>query len=762
MGRAAQAVEIRAPPVASVHERRFDRAGRRGREREGHDADREPLRRDERRRGRLPFPFRRRRISLEPDRVDAGPPEGLDAPRERPLAGGAAGHAAADVVGQSPQVLLESRPRGQGLGDEPLGGPSAGGAAASVTAASAARVRNAGAFGRSSSLLPRPGGILRTFRLQAPELRLSPMSIEGGVPGMQQRLVCPKCGKVFFAWRPDTGPGAKVKCYFCKHEFEDEAARRPPLPAPAPAPAASGDSRPRALRLPLRNPAAAARFSRKADSPSLASSEARRSAIVSTVSSIACDRREPRDAADQALRDADGLRARRQERVDLSAARRFELLGRHDLVHEADPKRLPRVEAVARQEEVARMPRADRAQDVRRDDGRQDPELHLGEREHGPLRRDGDVARRRRGPRLLRSRARGRAPRPASGRRRSRAASGHPPRVGLVLRARVASRPFASTRRRRRRRTTGPSPWRITTRVAASSVERGERRRQLARSGRRRTRCARRAATGRRGTTGPSRAMRSRVGLDRRSLDSSAKRPERSSGTGRCRRPAGARRAPRSGARPPLPPTRSRRRPPRGARRARARREVERVVLLRMEEESAASRPTRPPGRWRRAGTSAPATLSGNENGLRTETARRRLALEEREARQLDAPSLTKLRGRVSGRPRRHRAPRQRRLSSPPLLPGEALREAEVEASRGGTDRPSPRGPRRNDRHRDPQTAARALGRRRDRELATPSRRARECPRRPGRRPRRAPSITAVKESPGAGRIATSTGRARR
>lgn len=63
------------------------------------------------------------------------------------------------------------------------------------------------------------------------------MSIEGGVPGMQQRLVCPKCGKVFFAWRPDTGPGAKVKCYFCKHEFEDEAARRPPLPAPAPAPA---------------------------------------------------------------------------------------------------------------------------------------------------------------------------------------------------------------------------------------------------------------------------------------------------------------------------------------------------------------------------------------------------------------------------------------------------------------------------------------------------------------------------------------------
>ena len=62
------------------------------------------------------------------------------------------------------------------------------------------------------------------------------MSIEGGISGMQQRLVCPRCGKVFFAWRPDTGPGAKVKCYFCKNEFEDEAARRPPVAPPAPAP----------------------------------------------------------------------------------------------------------------------------------------------------------------------------------------------------------------------------------------------------------------------------------------------------------------------------------------------------------------------------------------------------------------------------------------------------------------------------------------------------------------------------------------------
>ena len=54
--------------------------------------------------------------------------------------------------------------------------------------------------------------------------------------GTQRRLVCPQCGKVFFAWRPDDLPGAKVKCYFCGHQFEDDVARRPPLPPPAPAP----------------------------------------------------------------------------------------------------------------------------------------------------------------------------------------------------------------------------------------------------------------------------------------------------------------------------------------------------------------------------------------------------------------------------------------------------------------------------------------------------------------------------------------------
>lgn len=73
--------------------------------------------------------------------------------------------------------------------------------------------------------------------------------------GTQHRMVCEKCGKVFFAWRPDTLPGAQVKCYFCGHTFADEAARRPvpaavppaaPVPAPPPAapPAPAGAEAP--------------------------------------------------------------------------------------------------------------------------------------------------------------------------------------------------------------------------------------------------------------------------------------------------------------------------------------------------------------------------------------------------------------------------------------------------------------------------------------------------------------------------------------
>ena len=53
--------------------------------------------------------------------------------------------------------------------------------------------------------------------------------------GTQHRLECPKCGKAFFAWRPDELKGATVKCYFCGNQFEDAAARRPAPPPPAPA-----------------------------------------------------------------------------------------------------------------------------------------------------------------------------------------------------------------------------------------------------------------------------------------------------------------------------------------------------------------------------------------------------------------------------------------------------------------------------------------------------------------------------------------------
>ncbi|MEP6769311.1 MAG: hypothetical protein ABJC61_11615 [Acidobacteriota bacterium] len=64
------------------------------------------------------------------------------------------------------------------------------------------------------------------------------MSVEGGIKGTQHKIVCPKCGKTFTAWRPDTEPGVKVKCYFCKTEVEDEPARRV-RPAVAPPEAAA-------------------------------------------------------------------------------------------------------------------------------------------------------------------------------------------------------------------------------------------------------------------------------------------------------------------------------------------------------------------------------------------------------------------------------------------------------------------------------------------------------------------------------------------
>lgn len=83
------------------------------------------------------------------------------------------------------------------------------------------------------------------------------MSIEGGIRGNQQRLVCPKCAKVFFAWRPDELRGQKIKCYFCRHEFADDAALRPaptPIAAPAPEPAPEGAVAPSAPEVPAEPP----------------------------------------------------------------------------------------------------------------------------------------------------------------------------------------------------------------------------------------------------------------------------------------------------------------------------------------------------------------------------------------------------------------------------------------------------------------------------------------------------------------------------
>jgi len=68
--------------------------------------------------------------------------------------------------------------------------------------------------------------------------------------GTQRRFVCENCGKIFFAWRPDTAPGVKVKCYFCKHEMEDEASKRERPAPPAAAPSATAAA-------PLGTPAAA-------------------------------------------------------------------------------------------------------------------------------------------------------------------------------------------------------------------------------------------------------------------------------------------------------------------------------------------------------------------------------------------------------------------------------------------------------------------------------------------------------------------------
>jgi len=64
-----------------------------------------------------------------------------------------------------------------------------------------------------------------------------------GIDGDRRTFVCPSCAKSFTYWRPEALPGAKVKCYYCGTEFEDDVARRPPAaPPPPPAPVGSSTS----------------------------------------------------------------------------------------------------------------------------------------------------------------------------------------------------------------------------------------------------------------------------------------------------------------------------------------------------------------------------------------------------------------------------------------------------------------------------------------------------------------------------------------
>ena len=65
---------------------------------------------------------------------------------------------------------------------------------------------------------------------------------------------------------------------------------------------------------------------------------------------------------------------------------------RDDVVDEPDPKGLRRGEALGGQEVAARLPRADRLDDIRRDRRGDEAELRLGQRERRVLRGERDVA----------------------------------------------------------------------------------------------------------------------------------------------------------------------------------------------------------------------------------------------------------------------------------------------------------------------------------------------------------------------------------
>ncbi len=133
------------------------------------------------------------------------------------------------------------------------------------------------------------------------------------------------------------------------------------------------------------------RFSRNAVSPSFASSEARRSAIVRTVNAIASAGVLPGHLPISrfATPTASGPAASSDAAFFAPAA--FRSPAGTARCTSPMRSRLARVETVARQEEVPRRARPDRPKHERRDHRGQDPEPHLGEREDGSFRGDRDV-----------------------------------------------------------------------------------------------------------------------------------------------------------------------------------------------------------------------------------------------------------------------------------------------------------------------------------------------------------------------------------
>ena len=97
------------------------------------------------------------------------------------------------------------------------------------------------------------------------------------------------------------------------------------------------------------------------------------------------------DVAHERFRGGDRARRGGAKLVEDRRDACVEVGGGNDVVHETDPLRVQRVEAFAGDEQRARRRRADLRQDERRDHGRNDAELDLGEAEDRIVGGDDDV-----------------------------------------------------------------------------------------------------------------------------------------------------------------------------------------------------------------------------------------------------------------------------------------------------------------------------------------------------------------------------------